>query len=318
MMKRTFSLLLSLLLLCGLCVGCDRAGSKENELTPYPVNVANVTVTQTPEKVVCLSPSLTELTCELGYGSRLAGKTTDATYPESVKELPTVGGTGHIDLSALITLAPDTVLSHESLSKKEMTALEAANIQVIVLPMATDLNQLQALYQTLALLYAGQLDAPDVAARHYAVIAQGLDAVKKALPEAAATGGFAYVINPSAGIVATGDTLESSILSAVFGENAAKDGTDYKVELTTLTQAQPPILFTAQPYGLPHLQANKSYESLTAVKNKAVAAIDNTLLACQSARLVEAIKAAAKALYPDSFAEEPVSSAPAETPTESN
>ena len=184
--------------------------------------------------------------------------------------------------------------------------------------MATDLTRLQTLYQDLALFYAGRLDAPDVATRHYAVITQGLDTIKKALPETATTGGFAYLINPTAGIVATGDTLESSILSAVFGENAAKDLTGYKVEADTLIQAQPSILFTAEPYGLPHLQANTAYQSLSAVKNKAVATIDNTLLACQSARLVEAVKAAAKALYPDSFSEETVSSVAAETPTESN
>jgi len=307
-MKRLFSVLLVCVTICGIITGCNVAGNQENLPTPYPVRVASVTVEKAPEKVVCLSPSLTELTYGLGYGGRLVGRTTDATYPEAASALPTVGKTGKIDTAALLALEPDTVVSHSSLSKKEMTALEAARVKVVVLPMAKDLEELKTLYQQLALLYAGQLDAEAIAAKYNQKLTDSLKEIKATLPEADFENGFAYIINPSSGITATGDTLESSVLSAVFGANAAAEETGYKIEAATLAEKNPSVIFTADPYGLPHLEASKSYQGLNAVKNKKVITVKGELFATQSIRMADAVKVAAKTLYPELFVEEETSS----------
>lgn len=302
-MKRFFALLLTALLLGGSLIGCEKAG-KENDLAPYPVRVASVTITQTPEKVVCFSPSLTELSHALGYGSRLVGKTEDATYPEAVSSLPTVGKTGNIDVKALLALQPDTVLSHQSLSKKEMDILEKAKIKVVVLPMANSLEGVKQLYEQLGLLYAGQLDGKSIAQKEYQKITDGLKQIQTILPPEDFKNGFAYIIHPTNGIVATGDTLESSLLSTVFGKNAAESGTDYTIEATVLAEKNPSLILTADPYGLPHLESNKNYKDLAAAKAKKVATINSKLLASQSVRMVEGVKEVAKALYPDLFTEE--------------
>lgn len=302
-MKRLFAVFLLVTFICGLS-GCEIAIDRELEKTPYPVNVANVTVEKTPEKVICLSPSLTELTYELGYGVRLVGRTEDAVYPEAAEALPAVGKTGNIDTAAVIELGPDTVLSHQALSKKEMDALEAAKIQVIVLPMAKSLAEMETLYRQLSLLYAGQLDAESLAERHFKKITDGLEKLRATLPAEELTNGFVYVINPSSHIIATGDTLEGSILSAVFGENAAAEGVGYKIDADAIKEKNPSVVFTAAPYGLPHLQSGKNYKDLDAVKDEKVVSVDSSLFAAQSVRVVEAARLLAEGLYPELFSED--------------
>ena len=306
MMKKISVLLLSFLMLLGL-VSCDVSGPKEDIPSAYPARVANVTIEKTPTKAVCLSPSLLEICFELGFGNRIVGRTTDASYPESAASLPAVGTTGHIDTAALVALKPDTVISHESLSKKEMEAFEAADIKTIILPMAKSLEEMQLFYEQLGLMFVGQLEGKTVGDTHFKAVTDELTAIKTKLPADAFPNGFLYVVNPS-GIAATPDTFESDLLSSVFGANAA-EGESYSIKTEKLAAKNPSVILIAEPYGLPHLESNNTYKALGAVKSKKVVTVDSTLFSTQSFRITEAVKKAAEALYPDLFQEEePVSS----------
>lgn len=304
-MKKWLSFILALGL-AGSLSACEIANNAEKDPVAYPVEVANVTVEQEPERVVCLSPSLTELAFAAGCGDRLVGRTEDASSPEEVRALPTVGKTGHIDTAALAALEPDTVLTHESLSKKEMDALEAAGIKVVVLPMAKSMEELEALYVNLGLLFHGGIDGESRGEHLYRKVADELAAIRAKLPEQPS---FLYIINPS-GTAATGDTLESSVLSQVFGENIAAENTGYAVDMKEMAAKNPGVIFVADPYGLPHLEQDSSLKALDAVKNKRVASVDPGLFARQGTSLVEAVYQLAAALYPEQFpAEEAASSA---------
>lgn len=297
-MKKIIAVVLILTFL-GALVGCDIRNKKEEEVQPYPVQVANVTVEKQPEKVACLSPSLLEILFEQGYGERVVLRTEDADYPEKAKELPTAGKTGHLDTAAIVAALPDVVLTHDSLSKKEMEALEAAKIQVVVLPMAKSLAELKTLYRNIGLLLLGQKDGAQAGESRFAELEAEINDIKAKLPQEASTCSFLYVINPN-GIIATGDSFESSVLS-VFGSNAAQAATDYTAEVKTLREKNPTVIFIAEPYGLPHLQSNADYKSFDAVKNGKVYTIDNTLFAMQSGRIVETLRKTAAMLYPEIF-----------------
>ncbi len=299
-MKRIIAVVLTLVLF-GTLTACDIQNKKEEEIQAYPVQVANVTVETQPEKVACLSPSLTEILFEHGYGDKVVIRTDDADYPESVKEIPSAGKTGHLDTAAIVAALPDIVLTHDSLSKKDIEALETAKIQVVVLPMAKNLEELKTLYQNIGLLFLGQKDGRRAGADQFAKMESGINDIKAKLPAEAANSTFLYIINPN-GIIATGDTFESSILS-VFGTNAAEAATGYTADAKEMQAKDPDFIFVADPYGLPHLQSNAAYKDFGAVKNGKVYTIDNTLFALQSSRVLEVIQKTAVALYPDAFDE---------------
>ncbi|MDD6236012.1 MAG: ABC transporter substrate-binding protein [Clostridiales bacterium] len=297
-MKRIIAAVLTLVLF-GSLTACDVQNKKEEEVPAYPVRVANVTVQTQPEKVACLSPSLVEILFEHGYGDKVVIRTDDAGYPEQVKEIPSAGKTGHLDTSAIVAALPDVVLTHDSLSKKDMEALETAKIQVIVLPMAKNLEELKKLYQNIGLLFLGQKGGSQAGADQFAKIESGLNSIKAKLPAEAANSTFLYIINPS-GIIATGDTFESSVLS-VFGTNAAQDAVGYAVDAKEMQAKDPDFIFVADPYGLPHLQSNAGYKNFSAVKNGKVYTLDNTLFGLQSGRILDLVGKVAVALYPEVF-----------------
>ncbi len=67
--------------------------------------------TQPPERIVSLSPNLTEILFAIGCDARVAGVTSYCTYPPQVAALPRVGGVADPSLEAVIGLRPDLVLA---------------------------------------------------------------------------------------------------------------------------------------------------------------------------------------------------------------
>lgn len=94
--KRILPFLLAAALLLGL-TGCgDSSDSsslpeEEPENLEYPVSIGDETIPARPEKVVSLSPALTELCFDMGYGDQITGVSDYCDWPESARNLPQLG-----------------------------------------------------------------------------------------------------------------------------------------------------------------------------------------------------------------------------------
>jgi len=99
---------------------CSVALAEEN--TTRAVTVSDdlgrmVRMAETPERIVSLSPSNTEILFALGLGDRVVGATKYCNYPSLVKELKdngnieVVGGYVDPDIEMILTLHPDLVLA---------------------------------------------------------------------------------------------------------------------------------------------------------------------------------------------------------------
>ena len=74
-------------------------------------------------RIISLAPSLTEIVCAVGGGELLAGRTSACDYPpETVKNVPIIGGFGVPSLEMLVALQPtlviDVDLSDETLAAR--------------------------------------------------------------------------------------------------------------------------------------------------------------------------------------------------------
>ena len=84
--KRILPFLLAAALLLGL-TGCgDSSDSsslpeEEPENLEYPVSIGDETIPARPEKVVSLSPALTELCFDMGYGDQITGVSDYCDWP---------------------------------------------------------------------------------------------------------------------------------------------------------------------------------------------------------------------------------------------
>lgn len=91
-------------------------------------------VSEPPQRVVSLVPSVTESLFDLNLGSRLVAITDYCVFPEAgVAQLPRIGGTKNPDVERIIEIRPDLVIANQEENRKEdVDALQAASIPVWV------------------------------------------------------------------------------------------------------------------------------------------------------------------------------------------
>ena len=92
-----------------------------------------------PQRIISLTPSLTEILFALESGHRVAGVTDSCDYPPEVKDWPNVACWFDPDLDKLFALKPDFVLGLQSAHRKVKGALESQGIRVILVnPITVD------------------------------------------------------------------------------------------------------------------------------------------------------------------------------------
>lgn len=90
-----------------------------------------VQLTQPPQRIVSLLPSLTESLCALGGCNRLVGVDRYSNWPAQVKSLPVVGGGLDPNIESIVALKPDLVLA--SMASRSIARLEALGLKVVAL-----------------------------------------------------------------------------------------------------------------------------------------------------------------------------------------
>ena len=65
---------------------------------------------KSPERIISLAPSTTEILFAAGLGDKIVGVTDFCDYPEEAKRKPKIGGMSNPSLEAVVSLKPDIVL----------------------------------------------------------------------------------------------------------------------------------------------------------------------------------------------------------------
>ncbi len=91
-------------------------------------------VSEPPQRVVSLVPSVTESLFELGVGNRLVAITDYCVHPaDQVAGVTRIGGTKNPDVARIIALKPDLVIANREENRKaDVLALQAAGLPVWV------------------------------------------------------------------------------------------------------------------------------------------------------------------------------------------
>ena len=109
-------------------------GGRERPPSPIP-NLQQ----GTPQRIVSLVPSVTELLVQWGLAARIVGRTRYCIEPRWIRNaVPTVGGTKDPDLGRIRDLAPDLViLEHDENSKEVAEALTVMGLPWLALEVRT-------------------------------------------------------------------------------------------------------------------------------------------------------------------------------------
>lgn len=108
------------------------------------------TCTVAANRVVSLAPSLSEIVVELGSADLLVGVLDGGERPQALKDLPSVGRYGQLDMERLLSLKPDLLLLWPgSIGPAQRTQLKGLGIPVYVAE-PHDLDQLITQIQDIA------------------------------------------------------------------------------------------------------------------------------------------------------------------------
>jgi len=165
--------LLSVLVL--LC--CNQAALATQGIDITDARGRQVHFAQSPQRIVSLLPSLTESVCGLNQCQRLVGVDRYSNFPDSVRQLPQVGGGLDPSIEAIVALKPDVVLL--ATSSRASDRLEALGLKVLALEPRSHADVRRVL-ETLGRL----LEVPDAdgADRLWRVIDASVQAAAQSLP----------------------------------------------------------------------------------------------------------------------------------------
>lgn len=250
-----------------------------------------VSLAQPAQRIVALAPHVVENLFAVGLGARIVGAVAHSDYPEGALAIPRVGGYSHVNREAILALNPDLVITWGSGVSQSLTQqLEAMGIPVYVSEPST-LAKIHDNLKDFALM--GGIDPNQVASIDAFNAAIGaITAAPSDLPETRLTVFYQIWHQPMQTL--NGEHLVSEIftycgLANVFHNLVATAPT---VSVEAVLRANPDIIIAsgidqARPSWL---DAWTQYQSLTAVQNKALFAIDPDLLQRPTPRILKGLE----------------------------
>lgn len=189
------------------------------------------------ERIVSLSPALTEILFAVGAGDRVVGITDFCDFPPDALGLPRVGGYANPSVESVLALRPDLVVASPGPGNREaVRSLERAGLRVAIFESET-------LGETLATIRA-VARATGTEARGEAVVRrlrERIDAVAArvaALPRVRTL--FCLQVEP---IIAAGrGTLPAEILDAAGGENVVAEARYPRLGIESVIALGPDVI----------------------------------------------------------------------------
>lgn len=296
MKKRLLILLSACILLCGCDIRMEKPEETEEALPvvattvfteepelepqPFPVIINDVTIEKSPERVVSLSPSLTEILFEMGYGDKIAGKGSYCDYPSETANITDIGRPSKPDLDMIISLKPDVLFTATAIPLKDMYRLEENGIKTVYIPYPENMAQFENIYNAIGLIFEGKFDGEAAGENCFKAVSSSVAGADIDL------GKFVYITEGLT--IATGDTFESDFLST-FGTNIGAEGTDYGYSKEYLVEFQPDIILLNDNYTIDDLLSDEIYSQLPAVVNGNVYCISNAYFERPSGRISELV-----------------------------
>lgn len=277
--------ILSILFLLAGCTAVSNSNEDEEinvtrpEKTDYPVIVGSLTFNESPKQVICLSPAITEIICELGFSDRITGISKYCDYPVEISGMPDAGSSANPDIEKILEFKPALLISQSPIAKKDINAIEANGTRVLILKTPASVNELYETYYNMSLIFSGQLLAESNSSSAYKKLSDQILTANGTFES------FAFITTAD-GAVATGDTFAGDFFS-YFGENVAQDGTEYVYDIEKLKEKNPQYILIDSKIKLDELP--DEYKSIQAIKDGRVIYIDCTFLERPTTRLTELI-----------------------------
>ena len=266
-----------------------------------------VTIAATPERLVSLAPSTTEILFALGLGPKLLAADDFSDYPAEAKDLPKIGGLNSAyNFEQIVALKPDLIFAAGITPPETITKLEQLKLPVVVL--GAERTSFDSIFSDITL--AGQATGQvEQAAQLTAAMKTKLESIKSKAAIATAKPLVYWELDatdPAKPYSVGAGNFVSDMLALVGAVNVF-DKTDSpypQVSSEQVVAANPDVIILSDAaYGITveSVMQRPGWQAITAVKQRRIEPIDDNLVSRPGPRIVDGLEAAAKIIHPDLF-----------------
>lgn len=305
---------LARLALAGACIAVLAACSPGGDAAPenYPVTAGGTVIDRKPQVVVSLAPAMTDTLAELQLLGRLAAISDYCTLPCETAyleyyEYPRVGTQQLPDIEAIKALGADTVLTTATLTENQLLELQQANIDVVTLPPAEDMEGVRQNYTDLFRVLYGEVTGAQMAADYLENFDRRYADIQRRVEEAVAARERPISAVYLAGDLlelATGDSFEGYILEEMGLTNWGANYTDYTFPKEKELELNPDVVFYGDLISREYIASSSCYKTTDAGNAGAIYYLDPEDFERQSPDLLDRMWAMGRVLYPGYFDQE--------------
>lgn len=249
----------------------------------------NVITLQKPaQRIVAMSPHVTELLFAAGGGERIVGAVSYSDYPEAAKKIPRIGTNRQIDMERVIALKPDLIVAwmHGS-SERQIDTLRQLGIPIFHSePLKLDgiADNVQRLGQLLGTESMAQPAAARIRAQFAALTKQYANRPPVRM---------FYQVWDKPLYTLSGGSIVTDAMRVCGGVNIFADlkVTAPVVSIEGVLQADPEVIFGTAEKDYGGVTLWKQYATMKAVRNGNLFTLDGELLNRAGPRMVDGTRA---------------------------
>jgi len=261
-----------------------------------------------PQKIVSLTPAVTETLYAVGAGPRVVATDDSSDYPAAAKGLPHVVNFGTVDVEKIVSLSPDLVIAGGAGFTSADAIAKLRDVKIPVLVVSTP--SIEGIYKDIELVGTA-VGAADQATAITTKMRADMQAIATAAQAESAKAATKPRVFYDVGYIDTSGQIygpaEGSFLAEMLGllgvDVITGDKVTYEIPIEKLIERDPQVIIlgvNAFYHPTPEIIAKRpGWKALTAVKTGDIRSVNDTEITRPGPRLAIGMYNLAHAMYPD-------------------
>ncbi len=260
-----------------------------------------VILNETPERIVSLAPSNTEILAALGLLDRVVGVTDVCDYPPAVRNITRIGGYSSISVEKIAAARPDLVVASDITPQETVSRLRELGLTVVVISPRNIDHVIRDIRLVGTMTGAGPV-AEELAAN----LSARSDVVAASAPSSH-NPTVVHVVWNNPLYVSGNNTLQNDVIVHAGGINVFADREGWgTVSLEEFLMRNPDIIIVNGGGGMDNgtkdiiledFMNSPQYASLSAVRNHHVYAVDANIISRPAPRIFDALEQVAAIIH---------------------
>jgi iron complex transport system substrate-binding protein len=262
----------------------------------------HVTMSDQPQRVISLAPSITEIVFALGQGFRLKGVTTYSDFPPEAVKLPKVGSYVQLDLEKIVALKPDLCIA----IKDGNPITVARRLESLKIPVyAVNPRNLESVMQTVQEV-AGLLNVQEKADKLLQSMNLRIQKVKSLVAKTTYRPRVFFQIGVSPIVSVGTNTFSHELIVLAGGKNVAQGPIAYpRYSIEQVLALSPDVIIITSMARVAIFKQVKAewnrWPNMPAVRNHHIFIEDSNLFDRPTLRLVDGLELMVKLIHPELF-----------------